>query len=123
MNINPVLEIAAAVAHEANRVYCQSIGDNSQQPWDNAEDWQKESARAGVWAILNNPNITPRMQHEKWTAYKVEDRWVYGDVKDAVNKTHPCLVDYDQLPDNQKVKDALFGNVARGVLRAFKLIA
>jgi len=31
--------------------------------------------------------------------------------KDAVAKTHPCLVDYDDLPPAQQAKDALFAAV------------
>jgi hypothetical protein len=46
--------------------------------------------------------------HENWTKDKVADGWVYGEVKDAAAKTHPCLVPYDQLPANQRFKDSLF---------------
>ena len=30
--------------------------------------------------------------HESWCAAKVRDGWIYGDVKDAEARTHPCLV-------------------------------
>jgi hypothetical protein len=123
MNIESTIEIAAAATHEANRVYCKSIGDDSQVQWDQSPYWQKCSAIAGVRAILRNPSITPRMQHEEWAVCKENDGWVYGETKDEVKKTHPCLVEYDRLTDDQKIKDVIFGNVARGVLRAFKLIA
>lgn len=39
---------------------------------------------------------------------KIEDGWVYGDEKDTEKKTHPCLVPYEELPEFQKKKDALF---------------
>jgi hypothetical protein len=42
---------------------------------------------------------------------------VHGEVKDAAAKTHPCLVDYADLPHEQKVKDDLFAAVV-GVLAA-----
>ena len=32
----------------ANRAYCQMIGDNSQSTWEDAPEWQKQSARKGV---------------------------------------------------------------------------
>jgi len=35
-------------------------------------------------------------------------------VKDAKAKTHPCMVDYDQLPAEQRRKDELFGAAVRG---------
>lgn len=39
---------------------------------------------------------------------KVNDGWVYGEVKDADKKTHPCIVPYNELPEFQKKKDHLF---------------
>ncbi len=34
-------ETIAKVCHEANRAYCQTIGDNSQLAWEQAEEWQQ----------------------------------------------------------------------------------
>lgn len=107
---------AAMIAHEANRAYCLTIGDSSQPDWKSAPNWQRDSAVAGAQAINDNPATTPEQSHEGWSAQKVADGWVYGEVKDAAAKTHPCLVPYDQLPEAQKVKDALFGSVVRAVL-------
>jgi hypothetical protein len=39
---------------------------------------------------------------------KKKDGWVYGEVKDAEAKTHPCIVPFEELPEFQKKKDALF---------------
>jgi hypothetical protein len=41
-------EELARITHEANRTYCQALGDDSQLHWDNAPEWQRESALAGV---------------------------------------------------------------------------
>lgn len=109
------VDTIAKACHEANRQYCLSIGDTSQLPWEDAPDWQKASARAGVQAILDHPSTTPRQSHEDWLAHKAADGWVYGDVKDANAKTHPCMVPYDALPAEQRAKDAIFGAVARAV--------
>lgn len=102
------VEQIAKVCHEANKAYCESIGDNSQKSWDEAEQWQRESAVKGVQYRLDNPDAPQSAQHDSWMADKVNDGWVYGEVKDAAAKTHPCIVAYDQLPDEQKKKDALF---------------
>lgn len=107
---------AAMVAHEANRAYCLTVGDSSQSDWKSAPGWQRDSAIAGAAAIAANPATTPEQSHEGWTAQKVADGWVYGPVKDAEKKTHPCLVPYDELPAFQRVKDALFGAAVRAVL-------
>jgi hypothetical protein len=102
------VEIIAKACHEANRVWCQSEGDFSQKPWDEAEGWQKDSAVKGVEFKLANPDAKDSAQHDAWSADKVADGWVYGVAKDAIKKTHPCLVPFDELPDFQKKKDALF---------------
>jgi hypothetical protein len=108
------VERIARVAHEVNRAYCESIGDFSQPKWDDAPDWQRESAIAGVKAHLDTPR-TPRESHELWSEHKRRDGWTYGPTKNAETKTHPCLVPYDELPQEQRVKDFLFAAVVREV--------
>lgn len=98
----------AAVCHEANRAYCQMNGDNSQRSWDDAEEWQRESAIRGVAFALANPTAPASSQHDAWLADKLKDGWVYGPTKDVSAKTHPCCVPYDELPEFQQRKDALF---------------
>jgi hypothetical protein len=39
---------------------------------------------------------------------KFKNGWKLGPVKDADKKEHPCLIPFDQLPEFQKKKDALF---------------
>lgn len=107
---------AARAAHEANRVYCMSIGDTSQPTWNDAPDWQTDSAIAGVKSILADPNTTPEQSHMNWFLHKQADGWVYGPKKDPKLKEHPCMVPYSDLPAEQKHKDALFGSVVRAVL-------
>lgn len=76
--------------HEANRAYCESIGDTSQLAWEQAPDWQKDSARAGVRAVLSGEAKTPEEQHQSWMRMKLDDGWTFGEHKDADRKTHPC---------------------------------
>ena len=115
--MNPVvLTTAAKAAHEANRVYCQACGDDSQPPWESAPDWQRDSAVMGVKMIAEHPETTPRQSHEGWLAQKTADGWKFGPTKNPETKEHPCFVPYDELPEAQKAKDAIFGAVVRGVL-------
>lgn len=100
--------LIAALAHTLNRAYCQSIGDDSQPSWEDAPDWQKESAELGVKMHLANPDATPEDSHASWLAHKESEGWVYGEVKDEAAKTHPCCLPYDQLPVEQKAKDYIF---------------
>lgn len=103
-------EAIAQVCHEANRAYCLAVGDDSQPRWEDAPQWQRDSAVAGVQLHLEKP-MTPRESHEAWMAHKQAEGWVYGERKDADAKTHPCMVPYDDLPDEQRRKDELFGAV------------
>lgn len=106
------------VCHETNRAYCQTIGDNSQKEWNDAEQWQRDSAIKGVQFKLDNPDAPPSAQHDAWTADKVAGGWIYGPIKDAEAKTHPCIVPYDGLPIEQRVKDYLFAAVVAAFTRA-----
>ena len=102
------VEELARLCHEANRTYCELIGDKSQLPWDQAADWQRASMIDGVLFHMKNPAAGPSGSHENWLKTKIADGWVYGPVKDAELKQHPCIVPYDQLPIEQQLKDALF---------------
>ena len=96
-----------------NRALCVAFGDLSQKPWEEAEQWQKDSAMKGVSFAIRNPDAPVSAQHDAWSADKVADGWIYGPVKDATAKTHPCLVPFDDLPPEQKAKDHLFKAVVR----------
>ena len=98
----------AKVCHQANKAWCESEGDDSQKDWHDAEQWQRESAINGVKFRLENPNAKHDAQHNAWMAEKINDGWVYGDIKDADKKTHPCIVPFEQLSIFQQKKDALF---------------
>lgn len=109
----------AKICHEANRYLCYTIGDTSQLPWGDAAEWQRHSSVSGVEYSLANPLSTPRDQHEAWVTNKLTDGWTYGVFKDATMKTHPCIVHYDNLPEEQQAKDRLFlaiVNALRGLV-------
>jgi hypothetical protein len=111
------IEVAARLAHEANRILCLAMGDASQPKWADAPDWQKDSARKGALMILNNPETTPEQSHEGWLAEKAATGWKYGPVKNPETKEHPCFVPYNELPENQRLKDEMFGLTVRAILR------
>ena len=116
LGTHAVLVAAAMLAHETNRAYCAILGDDSQTSWDDAPQWQRDSAFAGVTAIHRDPATTPEQSHEGWLAQKQADGWRWGEVKDADAKTHPCFMPYEDLPENQRLKDSLFGFVVRLIL-------
>lgn len=109
------VEQIAEVCHETNRAYCATLGDNSQLPWAEAPEWQRTSAVNGVRFHLDNPNAKPSHSHESWLAEKEAGGWKYGPVKDPEKKEHPCFVPYEELPGEQKAKDALFIGVVHAL--------
>lgn len=109
------IENIAKAAHEVNKSYCESIGDNSQTSWEDAPDWQKSSAIKGVQFHIDNPEASPSASHEAWMKQKEEEGWKHGAVKDVEKKEHPCYLPYDQLPVEQKSKDYLFKQVVHSL--------
>jgi hypothetical protein len=112
-NVN--IEKIAKLCHEVNKAYCHLIGDDSQLPWNAAPEWQKDSARNGVRFTIENPTAKPSASHENWLKVKLDDGWKFGPVKDVEKKEHPCCVPYEQLPEDQRRKDALFQGVVRAM--------
>lgn len=109
------VEQIAEICHEANREYCQALGDDSIKAWRHAPAYQKESIINGVQFHLDNPTAGPQASHENWLKFKEADGWVFGEEKDGTAKTHPCMVPFDQLPKEQQAKDVLFRNTVHAL--------
>lgn len=105
------VEQLAHICHEANRVFSASLGDHSIAPWEHASDHVKASVRSGVRFALSRPNVTPEHLHVNWCMDKYSAGWKYGEFKSEEDKTHPCLLPYDSLPESQRVKDELFRSI------------
>lgn len=43
--------------------------------------------------------------HENWAEQRMADGWVYGARRSDEAKTHPCLVAYSELPEDEKEYD------------------
>jgi len=109
------IEDIARVCHEVNRAYCQALGDDTQVSWENAPDWQKDSAMNGVMLHLNNPDAGPEASHISWMAQKLAEGWTWGPIKSPELKQHPCMVPFDQLPTEQQAKDYIFRAVVHAL--------
>lgn len=118
--MDELLEHIAEAAHEANRAYCDSLGDTSQPSWGDAPDWQRQSAINGVRFHINNPFANASASHESWFAEKQADGWTYGPVKDPANKRHPCMVPFSELPVEQQIKDHIFRSTVHAQYRLYQ---
>ena len=43
--------------------------------------------------------------HEVWAQNRISQGWKYGSRRDDALKTHPCLVPYEELPEQEKQYD------------------
>ncbi len=43
--------------------------------------------------------------HEIWAKTRIEQGWQYGEQRNDVKKTHPCLIPYEELPESEKLYD------------------
>lgn len=111
------LEDIARICHEVNRAYCTALGDNSQLPWEQAPQWQKDSAMSGVFFVLDHPDAPASSNHIAWLEDKRRNGWKYGPKKDPEKKEHPCFVPYDDLPVDQRAKDHIFRAIVLNVTR------
>lgn len=107
------IEAIARICHENNRAICEAFGDFSQKPWDDAPEWQRKSSADGVQWRLDNLDAPVSAQHEAWMIAKLTDGWAFGETKDPVAKTHPCLVPFERLSPSQQVKDYTFTAIVR----------
>ena len=89
-----LVETVAEIAHQANKAYCESLGDDSHVDWDHCSKWQRESVIDGVLNIVENPDTTPEESHENWMSFKEFKGWTYGEEKNEEKKTHPSMVPY-----------------------------
>lgn len=46
-----------------------------------------------------------RNVHEVWAVGRIAQGWTYGEKRDDVKKTTPCLVPYEDLPESEKEYD------------------
>lgn len=43
--------------------------------------------------------------HDVWAETRIQQGWTYGSERNDERKTHPCLVPYEDLPDEEKDYD------------------
>ena len=66
-------------------------------------------------AVENRPALPPELEalreqmaahvHEVWADGRRAQGWTWGPRRDDGQKEHPCLVDYDRLPEEEKEYD------------------
>lgn len=101
----------AQVVHESVRALQKANGQPASPAWGRAAKWMKEASVEAVRWRLANPKANASAQHDRWMAEKIAGGWKYGRAKNAVKKTHPLMVAYRDLPEIERLKDALVNAV------------
>lgn len=112
------IELCARAAHEVNRSYCHSMNDHSHVAWSATPTHLQAVAKQAVIGIVTNDH-NAKQSHDAWVAAKLADGWRVGDTKNDEKKEHPCLVEWDNLPFEQQVKDELWIGTVKLLMSAF----
>ena len=129
--VRSALDTKAKALHES---YVNSGGDDN-TPWDKLSPFLKNSNRAAadhqptklrllnpdiklpecseadlkaaskVWLDAEDRAPYRRNEHERWMRFLSIYNWRFGPEKDTVLRTHPYLVDFDDLPEAVKPND------------------
>lgn len=46
-----------------------------------------------------------RNVHDVWAKSRIDEGWTYGEQRNDLLKQHPCLVEYNELPESEKEYD------------------
>ena len=77
------------------------------QPMDTSDIQVPEELNPLLEAMAKNV-------HEIWAQERINQGWTYGEKRDDNKKLHPCLVPYEDLPEEEKEYDR---NTAIGTLK------
>jgi hypothetical protein len=55
--------------------------------------------------LTENLELMAELEHNRWYAERKLNGWQYGETRNDNHKIHPCLVPYEQLPEQEKQKD------------------
>lgn len=56
-------------------------------------------------SVAELAEMLARNTHEVWAAERLKQGWRYGEARDDVQKLHPDLRPYEELPEDEKVYD------------------
>lgn len=97
----------AKKAHDSVRMFNYILGDKDTK-WKDEPESVKRVYVKHVLYLIDHPDSDIRTVHELWRKYKHGNGWIFGEDKSNEDKTHPCLVPFDELHEIEKMKYHLF---------------
>lgn len=116
MTAREILTLCCRIAADANIHYCLNINEPPPPAWDGLTNAMQEGMIKGAQMAL--AGSSPEQSHENWCKTRLAEGWEYATITDRDNKKHACLVPYNELPEAQRVKDALFQGIVCAVYDA-----
>jgi len=103
-------EVVTKLIYEAARKEAEWSGRSIvPEAWeDRDEKFRKQMVDVVQKYIKSNKIPTPEEAHNSWVKAYLDMGWKYGKVRDTKKKTHPDLLPFDQLPKDERDKDAIF---------------
>jgi len=99
----------ARVAYEANRTMQVQLSEPVDPPFRAATYYQIDEVIQRVRNAFAGE--TPEDHHKAWCARYRDKGWVYGPGFNSVTKTHPNMVAYQDLPQDQIAKESMFETI------------
>jgi hypothetical protein len=116
-NMSPTeITACAMAAHEVNRVWQRTLGEVVDPPWDDLTRGAMANARDAVYRVADGADAAAN--HEAWCQRMASLEWRRGEHKSILNRTHPALVPWAELPSEIQAKDHLFVATIKSMLDA-----
>lgn len=96
-------EFAARCMHFAAYMVHLAHGERPYGPTPTEEDMV--ATLDAVEYLKENPLASARDMHIRWMATKRQAGWVWGRVKDSTRRTHPLLIEFEQMSLRDKALD------------------
>lgn len=65
--------------------------------------------------LLELTELLAKHAHDLWAQQRIQDGWRWGAERCDVTRTHPCLIPYEDLPEEEKAYDR---TLAVGTIKA-----
>jgi hypothetical protein len=117
MEPRELVEFVARVAHDAVNAYRAGLGETTRAPFL-MDDWDRTQAlRMDVEYRIENSNAPVSAEHDRWLQRMQEQGWSFGAELDQAAKTHPLMVPFDKLSEEQRRKSYIIQAICAAFIR------
>jgi len=124
LNLN--IEYIAKNIYEATRLEAEwSNRSIIPEKWNNRDEkFKTQFINTINNYISSQDNLpTPKEAHDSWVEVYKKMGWKFGEKRDIKKKTHPDILSFEELPKDERDKDAIFLMVvwlAKKLIKEFK---